>query len=483
MHRRKFLVRSGGAVLGTSLGAFGWRGRTTPAAESGGKRKRRPTAAGPLRVHPDNPRYFTDGAGKAVYLTGAHTWNNLVDVGPGDPPRAFDYPAYLDFLQRLDHNFIRLWTWEPFTWSVKWGGRHETFAVAPQPYARTGPGKALDGKPKFDLEKHNADYFDRLRSRVIAAGERGIYVSVMLFEGWAMQFSPGVWESHPFNPANNVNDIDGDKNGDGMGLEVHTLANRAVTAVQEAYLRKLVDTVGDLDNVLYEVSNENHPPSTEWQYHVIDYVHAYEKKKPKQHPVGMTFQYKAGSNRTLFDGPADWISPNPDGGYRDNPPAADGSKVIVSDTDHLWGIGGNRAWVWKSFLRGLNPIFMDPYNGLVLGKRFDPKWEPVRKSMGYARRLADRVNLAAMTPQNKLASTGYCLAHAAAGGEYLVYLPEGGEVTVDLSATPGKIDVQWLNTTDGELKPAGTARGGKSVKLSAPFRGDAVLLLETASEG
>ena len=41
---------------------------------------------GPLRVHPSNPRYFADGSGKAVYLTGAHTWNNLVDMGIGDPP-------------------------------------------------------------------------------------------------------------------------------------------------------------------------------------------------------------------------------------------------------------------------------------------------------------------------------------------------------------------------------------------------------------
>ena len=37
--------------------------------------------AGPLRIHPENPRYFTDGAKmpdgswRAVYLTGAHTWN------------------------------------------------------------------------------------------------------------------------------------------------------------------------------------------------------------------------------------------------------------------------------------------------------------------------------------------------------------------------------------------------------------------------
>lgn len=29
------------------------------------------TAAGPLRMHPSNPRYFTDGSGRAVYLTGS----------------------------------------------------------------------------------------------------------------------------------------------------------------------------------------------------------------------------------------------------------------------------------------------------------------------------------------------------------------------------------------------------------------------------
>ena len=41
-------------------------------------------ASGPLRVHPTNTRYFTDGTKysdgslKAVYLTGSHTWGNLV---------------------------------------------------------------------------------------------------------------------------------------------------------------------------------------------------------------------------------------------------------------------------------------------------------------------------------------------------------------------------------------------------------------------
>jgi hypothetical protein len=65
----------------------------------------------------------------------------------------------------------------------------------------------------------------------------------------------------------------------------------------------------------------------------------------------------------LLRSTADWISPSGNGGedYQGNPPAADGSKVIIVDTDHLWGVGGDRTWVWKTFARGLNPIYMDPF--------------------------------------------------------------------------------------------------------------------------
>lgn len=479
MRRREFLRQSGRVVM---AGAFASRlgdSRGSHAAETRSTDSSRPPASGPLRVHADNPRYFTDGSGKAIYLTGAHTWSNLTDMGSDDPPPKFDFDAYLDFLERLNHNFIRLWTWESTRWQPGHWRPGATHTVAPHPHARTGPGNAADGKPKFDLTKYDRHYFDRLRQRVSAAGQRGVYVSVMLFEGWGVQFAKGAWETHPFNPANNVNGIDGDANGDGKGLDIYTLTNKRVTALQEAYVRKVIDTVGDLDNVLYEISNENHVPSTRWQYHMIDYVHRYEGTRAKQHPVGMTFQYKGGSNRTLFESPAEWISPNPEGGYRDNPPAADGSKVILTDTDHLWGIGGNQAWVWKSFLRGLNPLFMDPYDGTVIGNRFDPKWDPIRKSLGYSRRFAERMNLAAMTPNNDLASSGYCLSQASADeGEYLVYAPEGGKVTVDLSATPGKLEAEWFNPTKGTSTDASPIDGGATRTLEAPFAGDVVLWLK-----
>ena len=465
------------AVLMAAL-VVGW-----PTAAAGADAASAPAPAhGPLRVHPENPRYFADPSGRAVLLTGSHTWPSLVDMGPSDPPPRFDFGAYLDFLAKDGHNFVRLWTWEHVTWDTRGNREKQHHHCAPMPYARTGPGKALDGKPRFDLTKYDAEYFGRLRTRVEAAGKRGIYVSVMLFEGWAMQHSPGAWEGHPLHPKNNVSGINGDSNGDGKGLEVHELVDPKVTAVQEAYVRKVIDTVGDLDNVLYEISNENHPPSTKWQYHMIEFIHACEKTRPKQHPVGMTFQYKGGSNRTLFESPAEWVSPNPSTdvtkpySYRDNPPPADGRKVVLTDTDHLWGIGGDYRWVWKSFLRGHNPIFMDPYDGQVLGLRQPENWPALRAAMGHALRLSRRMNLAAMKPLGKLASTGYCLANPAKSkAEYLVYLPKGGKVTVDLSAAAGKLGVEWIDPKTGKATKAEAVSGGGRREFTAPFSGDAVL--------
>ncbi|MBN2131699.1 MAG: hypothetical protein JW741_19525 [Sedimentisphaerales bacterium] len=34
-------------------------------------------ASGPLRVHHQNRRYFADASGKALFLTGSHTWANF----------------------------------------------------------------------------------------------------------------------------------------------------------------------------------------------------------------------------------------------------------------------------------------------------------------------------------------------------------------------------------------------------------------------
>jgi len=433
---------------------------------------------GPLQVSSVNPRYFEDADGNIVYLTGSHTWSNLVDTWNSDPPVLFDFTAYLNWLKKYNHNFIRLWTWELFKEIPEDDSPDKTNSIYPQPWKRTGPGIAPDGKPKFNLEEFNEDYFDRLRTRVDSAQSRGMYVSVMLFEGWGMQFAVDAWKNHPFHPDNNVNAVNADLDGDGKGLEIHTLAIPEITAIQENYVRKVIDVINGFDNVLYEISNENHPPSTQWQYHMINCIHEYEETKPFRHPVGMTFQYRGGSNDTLFASPAEWISPNAYSGgknLRDDPPAAKGEKVILYDTDHLWGIGGNVQWVWKTFTMGMNPIFMDPYDQPYTGRN-EVAFDPIRKNMGYTRIYADKMDLSRAVPHYTLASTKYCLA--APGQEYLVYQPvPDSSFTVALEK--GKYRYEWFNTASGLVEKNGKvkARTG-SILFKAPFNGDAVLFLK-----
>jgi hypothetical protein len=91
------------------------------------------------------------------------------------------------------------------------------------------------------------------------------------------------------------------------------------------------------------------------------------------------------------------------------------------------------------------------------------------------------MNVANMTPQPGLCSTHFCLANtSSSGGEYLVYAPSGGSFTVNLSATPQNMNVEWFNPATGTATPAGTVTGGSSQTFTPPFGGDAILYLVAA---
>ena len=432
---------------------------------------------GPLRKDATNPRYFTDGNGKSIYLTGSHVWFNLEDSGPSLPIAAYDYNSFLTVLSSRHHNFFRLWANENARWAPTtnnyWG---------PLPFARSSVCCAADGGNKFDLNTFNQAYFDRLRTRVIQAQQLGIYVGIMLFNGWNIEskgFSGNPWTSHHFRGGNNVQNVNGDTNGDNQGREIHSYVGTDVNSFQKAYVRKVIDTVNDLDNVLYEISNESGVYSTSWQYDMINYIKSYESGKAMQHPVGMTFQWPDGNNNNLFSSPADWISPNPSAAspydYMYNPPPADGSKVVISDTDHLWGVGGGHEWVWMSFTRGLNPTYMDDDLAAFPANQ---SHENVRQNMGASLDYARKMNLRGMTPHGELTSTGFALANP--GSEYLVYQKGSGAFTVNLAAAT--YQVEWYNPSTNILTSGGsiTASAG-SRSFTAPFSNDAVLYLKSST--
>jgi hypothetical protein len=355
MHRRKFLTT---AAQATACGPAVLAGLVPKTSRQLVAASALARASGPLKIHPQNPRYFADGTGHPICLTGAHTWANLQDIGVVPIPK-FDWSKYLDMMESNRLNFMRLWQWlqaEGAPWT------EDKILFDPLPYLRTGPGTAVDSKPKFDLTKFNQAYFDRMRARTAEARDRGIYVAVQLFQGFSVKKDEPCdpWPSHPYNGKNNINGFDGEK-GKTSDLDLN---RAAVRAMQETYIRKVIDTVNDLDNVLYEVINEG--GNKDWDWWVIDTVHAYEAKKSKQHPVGLT-GCSSEKLAEMLASSAEWVSPGVcDAGpiYKSDPPAWNENKVSLLDTDHLWGHGGTPWWVWKSICRGHNPVLMD-------------SWEPI----------------------------------------------------------------------------------------------------------
>jgi hypothetical protein len=491
--------------------------------------------AGLLVVSKANPRYFALASANAidqpvVFLTGSHVWNNFHDgMGPGlhcaESPELFDYDSYLEFLKEHGHNFIRLWRWEHF--KSQFAKFH--LCMTPQPWPRTGSGKAKDGQPKFDLSTFNQAYFERLRDRIVAAGNEGIYVAVMFFEGLCLHVGPAPdnIEGHPFHVDNNVNDIGITSIVDYQVLPL----DPRVQALQAAYIRKVVDTVHDLSNVLYEVANESSGDptnrevgdSTQWQYWVINLVKQYELEKGyDQHPVGMTMQFPVRDqnkvNDPLLNGPADWISPGgpalgkngmpagPGKGLT-NPVVFNGTQVVISDTDHYAPGKGDALWAWKTFLRGQHPILMD--YGLIGGPKPRDRssgpvpyksFEPARYAMGDTLRYAHKMKLVEMEPRGELSSTGYALANA--GTEYLVLQPSerigrarrawgrladrvfrirsSDPFTVKLAV--GTYAVGWYCVNTREATEAGklTVQSPSAISFNAPFApaGPAVLHLK-----
>jgi hypothetical protein len=467
--------------------------------------------AGPL-VASSNPHYFKDANGAALILAGSQTWNTLQDWGSDGAAQALDFDAFVKFLSAHGQNFTLLWRVEmpKFCSLPSTSGASPDFTVSPQPWQRKGPGKATDGGLKFDLTQFDQGYFDRLRARTQALNNAGIYAGIYLFTGEFINLFRCASDGYPFTGANNMNGIDDGYTSGPKGMASMTMtAPKAVTRFQDAYVEKVIDTLNDLPNVLWVVSEEA-PNNTQWfNNYQIAHIRKYESGKQHQHPIGWAAPLPsvAATDPILYNSNADWVAPNstisPTTSCGSGAPAC---KVNINDSDHsYYGAAWkdtpqqNRNYVWKNFANGSQVLFMDPYllyyprqnrNLCISPTRGicsspDPRWNNFRDNLGYTLKYSRKLNLVNVTPHPALCSTTYCLAQTpSVGAEYLVYAPSGGSFTVDLSAMPKsrKLAVQWFNPATGATIVQRPIPSGSSAQpFTPPFSGDAVLyLVDTA---
>jgi hypothetical protein len=154
------------------------------------------------------------------------------------------------------------------------------------PWLRTGPGKALDGEPIYDLDQWNPEYFDRLNTFLSTASKFGIVVELTVFSN---SYADNIWALHPLRAENNKQKV-----GNVSWQEYTSLRDQALLTRQMAYARKIIEVTCGYDNVYYEICNEpgggvqGHVTPAEvdaWQQEVASILREELSKRSRHHLI------------------------------------------------------------------------------------------------------------------------------------------------------------------------------------------------------
>jgi hypothetical protein len=199
--------------------------------------------ADPIKLHPENPRYFLFRGRPLVLVTASEHYGSVIN-------RPFDFEKYLDDAARHKMTLTRTF----LLFRELQNARNPSSPAKPEspdfiaPFPRTGPGKALDGEPVYDLDQWNPEYFERLHRFLTAASNRGIVVELTVFSN---TYGEPIWALNPFRAENNKQAV-----GKVEWPEYLSLKDQELVRRQAAYARKIIRETSQFDNVYYEICNE-----------------------------------------------------------------------------------------------------------------------------------------------------------------------------------------------------------------------------------
>lgn len=227
----------------------------------------------PIRLHPNNPRWF-EWRGRAMALvTSAEHYGAVLNLD-------FDFRRYLETLQRDGMNYTRVFAGSYVEPAGAFGIQRNTLAPAAgrflAPWVRSNQAGGAGGGNKFDLDRFSPAYLARLKEFLGEAGRRGVVVELTLF---CSTYGENQWAVHPLNPTNNIQAL-----AVSSWQKLNTLppgtsreaapAVHPVFAVQERLTRWLVRELNSFDNLFYEIQNEpwadNHTPGDVINPYLLD---------------------------------------------------------------------------------------------------------------------------------------------------------------------------------------------------------------------
>jgi hypothetical protein len=476
-----------------------------------------------VKISLDNPKYLSFRGKPLVLISASEHYGSVIN-------RPFDYEKYL--ADAAEHKMTMTRTF--LLYRELQSARNPSSPCKPEspdylsPFVRSGPGKALDGEPIYDLDQWNPEYFDRLHRFLDAASKMGIVVELTVFSN---TYANDVWKLNPLRAENNKQHVGTVEWQDYISLKDPELVRR-----QTAYARKIIQETSGYDNVYYEICNEpggglpGHASVADvdaWQEemarvlrdemrrlnrpHLLSGQQAFTYAEKNAFPMDATFAGKTFDivndhplPNTLFDGQVYEM-----GNFMSKELMLDQvasfcratdsrPKPVVLDEDNTasmyrdttgWTIHRKRAWT--ALLSRCHYDYIDfsitvgSERGTAASQRAIRSWmQYLSQFMAsfdfiHAKLAPDWI---ASYPQHLTAS-----GLSVAGRDYVAYLADSREVvdpaageaiggSVSLSLPAGSYDVRLYSPVTGEYSPAiEVTGGGKSPLVLPAFKEDIVI--------
>lgn len=441
-----------------------------------------------LRIQPykKNPRYW-QYKGEPVLLLGASDEDNLFnhpDIWP------YGLESHLDLMAHNGGNYVRN------TMSSRDHGNVWPF------------GKTQDGI--YDLTTWNGEYWNRFKDFLTMTYERDIIVQIELWDRF--DFAQDPWSQNPFNPKNNVN-YTSEESGLPEVIQTHPGQkenpffrsppefenNPLLLKFQEALVDQILSISLEYPHILYCISNEtNESPkwSDFWAYYILksamekkvlvhvtemwdawdlsDPMHKATFEKPNLYTYVDISQNNHQQEQAHWDNAQEVRTEIQENGRRPI-----NSVKIYGGLNHGGGFEEGTHKLWRNIFGGFASSRFhrtsNPFNPSGIG--LSPLAQTQIRSM---RMLTDSMNVFASEPANHLLNhreEDEAYAMAEEGKQYVVYFPDGGSVSIDLSATSRKLTMQWLDILNNEWKDRTSIQGGGITHLTALGNGSSAVVV------
>ena len=377
----------------------------------------------------------------------------------------------------------------------------------------------------YDLDQWNEEYWNRFRRLLELCRERDIIVQIELWDPWDyfMTEAPAGygpnnvgWESCPFNPKLNINYTAAESQ---LAEEIDYYSGRrpsehaffhtvpemkdlpVVRRYQEAFVDKLLSISLPFPNVLYCMNNEigERPQWGQyWARHVQMRAReagrdVYLADMRRNHDFSSSEQIDLLRDRAHYAF-FEISQNNATNGQQHYDQILSIRERVVEEPIPLNNVkiyGGEIGRWTTSVQEGTERFWRNIFGGCASARFHRPG--PSRHFFGIGlselaqthirsmRMLVDTMNVYGTTPRNDLLSNraeneAYCLAEP--GAQYALYFPDGGAVTLDLSAAPGSLQVRWLDINRSAWQEPETVAGGGTLEIETPGMGQwAVLVL------